>query len=372
MSQPEPTYRASTFKEEKSAVAWNQALASQSYAHALQSWVWGDFKSRWGWTAKRLTLTIAEGSWEPLAAAQVLKRRLPRLPYSILYIPKGPALDYNDQALRLHVLQELEKLAQREKAIMIKIDPEVTRCWGVEQERISPLGQNFTQELQTRGWLYSSEQIQFPNTVVLDLTRSEDDLLASMKSKTRYNIRLAGRKGITIREGTKDDLQAISSMYQETAARDNFAIRPREYYLDAWHSFYEAGMAMPLLAEYEGQPVAAVILIRFGERVTYMYGASTNRERKRMPNHLLQWESIRWAKAQGYKIYDFWGAPTQFEESDPLWGVWRFKEGFRGDVVWHIGAWDFPARPFWYNVYARILPRYIAFLRSRNEPPTGG
>ena len=133
MSQSEPTYRASTFKEEKSQVAWNQALAGQPYARALQSWVWGDFKSRWGWSARRLTLTVAEGSWEPLATAQVLKRRLPRFPYSILYVPKGPAMDYNDRALRVRILQELEKLARSEKAILIKIDPEVVRYWGVDQ-----------------------------------------------------------------------------------------------------------------------------------------------------------------------------------------------------------------------------------------------
>jgi len=367
MSPSEPIYRASTFKEEKSEVAWNQALARQPNAHALQSWVWGDFKSRWGWTAQRLTLTIAGGSWEPLATAQVLKRRLPYLPYSILYVPKGPALDYNDSTLRIQVLQELEKLSRREKGILIKIDPEVVRYWGIEQERKSPVGEKLIQELQSRGWLYSAEQIQFPNTVLLDLTRSEEDLLASMKSKTRYNIRLAGRKGITIRQGNVADLELIATMYQETAARDDFTIRPRAYYLDAWRSLYDADMAMPLIAEYQGDPVAAVLLIRFGDRVTYMYGASTNSERQRMPNYLLQWESIRWAKAQGCTIYDFWGAPTQFEEGDPLWGVWRFKDGFRGDVAWHIGAWDFPTRPFWYNVYARLLPRYVALLRSRNS-----
>ena len=348
-------------------MAWQQALSGLPLAHALQSWVWGDFKSRWGWSAQRLTLTVAENSWNPLAAAQVLKRRLPRLPYSILYVPKGPALDYNDRALRIQVLKELEKLARREKAILIKIDPEVVRFWGTEQERQSPLGARFVQELEQRGWLHSGEQIQFPNTVVLDLTRSEDDLLASMKSKTRYNIRLAGRKGIVVREGDREDFEIVATMYKETAERDGFAIRPKEYYLDAWRSFYEADMAVPLLAEFEGQPIAAVVLVRYGDRVTYMYGASTNLERQRMPNYLLQWEAIRWAKTQGCTLYDFWGAPTSFVSEDPLWGVWRFKEGFQGDVVWHIGAYDYPAKPFWYNVYARLLPRYLDFLRARQS-----
>ncbi len=225
----------------------------------------------------------------------------------------------------------------------------------------------FTQELAQRGWLHSAEQVQFPNTVILDLTRSEEDLLAAMKSKTRYNIRLAGRKGIMVRQGTAADLPTIGAMYQETADRDGFAIRPLAYYLDAWNAFYEAGMGIPLLAEYAGEPVAAVFLIRFGDRVTYMYGASTQRERNRMPNYLLQWESIRWAKAQGCTVYDFWGAPTAFNEADPLWGVWRFKDGFQGDVVRHIGAWDYTPRPFWYNAYTRLLPRYLGFLRARKQ-----
>jgi lipid II:glycine glycyltransferase (peptidoglycan interpeptide bridge formation enzyme) len=121
------------------------------------------------------------------------------------------------------------------------------------------------------------------------------------------------------------------------------------------------------LAEYEGNPLAAVILVRFGERMIYMYGASTERERQRMPGYLLQWEAIRLARAQGCQIYDFWGAPNEFVESDPLWGVWRFKEGFSGQVVRFIGAWDYVARPFWYWVYTAVMPRYLAYLRRRSH-----
>ncbi len=130
MTPAEPLYRASSFKQEKSEAIWHQALGGLPDAHALQSWVWGDFKSRWGWTAQRLSLTIAENSWQPLAAAQVLKRNIPRLPYSILYVPKGPVLDYNDRDLRTRVIQELEKVARREKAILIKIDPQVSQQLG--------------------------------------------------------------------------------------------------------------------------------------------------------------------------------------------------------------------------------------------------
>jgi peptidoglycan pentaglycine glycine transferase (the first glycine) len=265
--------------------------------------------------------------------------------------------------LRRQVLAQLEKVARRERAILIKIDPDVVKAWGEAQERPSPLGSQFIRELRTRGWLFSNEQIQFRNTVELYLEPSEAELLAQMKQKTRYNIRYAGRKGITVRPGSPADFETILQMYRATAARDGFTIRPPDYYRDAWNSFYQAGMAQPLLAEYEGEPVAAVILVKFGDKTIYMYGASTEKERQRMPNYLLQWEAIRWAKEQGCRTYDFWGAPDEFIESDPLWGVWRFKAGFSGDVVHHIGAWDYPVRPLLYRLYTQLLPRYLAWLR---------
>ncbi len=346
------------------SAAWQNALAQLPNAHALQSWTWGEFKSRWGWSAMRYVLEI---DGRPLAAFQILKRQLPRLPYCILYVPKGPALDYNDAALRRVVLAELEAIATREKAIFVKIDPDVVKSWGLEPERPSPIGAKFITELQQRGWRFSSEQIQFRNTVEMAVQRPEEELLAAMHSKTRYNIRLAGRKGITVRQGTPDDFAVIAEMYRETAVRDGFTIRPIAYYLDIWQAFYEAGLAQPLLAEYEGDPVAAVVLVRSGSRVIYMYGASTHKERKRMPNHLLQWEAIRWAKAQGAEIYDFWGAPDEFVETDSLWGVWRFKKGFNGQVVRHIGAWDFVVRPSLYWLYTVALPKYLDFLRSRRS-----
>jgi lipid II:glycine glycyltransferase (peptidoglycan interpeptide bridge formation enzyme) len=238
----------------------------------------------------------------------------------------------------------------------------------LEEDRRSPIGAKFVEELKARGWRLSEDQIQYRNTVELNLGRSEEELLKAMKQKTRYNIRLAGRKGVVVRPGTAADFELIAEMYMETAERDGFAVRPVEYYLDIWKTFYDDGLAQPFLAEYEGQPLAAVIVVHRGKKAIYMYGASTDLERKRMPNYLLQWEAICWAKSQGLEIYDFWGAPDEFIESDPLWGVWRFKAGFNGQVVRHIGAWDFPARPFWYWVYTTVIPKYLDFLRTKNEP----
>ena len=364
MTIAQQTLSHSLFHLEQSETGWRENLQQLPDPHPLQSWTWGRFKSRWGWSASPLLLELEDGQ-PPSAAALVLKRRLPRLPFSILYVPKGPLLDYSQPALRRVVLAQLEQIARREKAIFVKIDPDVVWSWGLEKERRSPVGAKFVEELQERGWQSSDEQIQFRNTVELDLQRSEDDLLAAMKQKTRYNVRLAGRRGVTVRRGTPADFATIAAMYEETAERDEFTIRPIDYYLDIWNAFYDAGLAQPLLAEYEGTALGAVIIVRYGEKAIYMYGASTDHERQRMPNYLLQWEAIRWAQEQGCTLYDFWGAPDRFDKEDPLWGVWRFKSGFNGQVVRHIGAWDFPARPLLYQLYRRFMPRYLAWLRSR-------
>jgi peptidoglycan pentaglycine glycine transferase (the first glycine) len=357
---------ASVFREVDSAAEWDEAVLSLPGAHPLQSWAWAAFKGRWGWSRRPLLLQLNDNEPEPArAAALVLKRQLPRLPFCMLYVPKGPLLDYNDRHLRRLVLAQLETLARQERAILIKIDPGVVRSWGLEEERASPIGAAFMRDLADRGWRFANEQVQFRNTVVLDLERPAEEILAAMKQKTRYNIRLAERKGVTVQAGTPADFDAIATMYLATAERDQFAARPAAYYLDAWQTLYNAGMAQPLLAHYQGELLAAVVLVRYGRRVIYMYGASSEKERQRMPNHLLQWEAIRWAQAQGAAVYDFWGAPDDFVEADPLWGVWRFKAGFNGEVVRHIGAWDYPARPFWYWLYSVALPRYLELLRRR-------
>lgn len=350
---------------------WQAILADLPNAHALQSWTWGSFKARWGWAKQPMALEEANGEGKPdgvRAAVMVLKRKAPGLPFSILYAPKGPAMDYGNDALREKMLQELEALARRERAIFIKIDPDVVRSRGPEpgEEQKVTEGQAWAASLKQRGWRFSQDQIQFRNTVILDLSPSEDELLANMKSKTRYNIRYAGRKGVDVRRGTPDDFPLIAQMYETTAERNEFTIRPADYYLDAWQSFYDAGMAQPLIAEYEGTPLGAVVVVAYGGRAIYMYGASTERERNRQPNYLLQWEAIRWAKEKDCQTYDFWGAPDEFVESDSLWGVWRFKSGFGADVVRHIGAWDYAPRRLLYWVYTVVVPRYVEMLRGRD------
>lgn len=333
------------------AQEWDSALASLPYAHVLQSWAWGEIKTRHGWRATRVLFRENDMT---VAAAQVLRRPLPRTPFGVMYVPKGPALDFENTERFGRVCAELETLAKEQRAIFIKIDPDVrvnSGAGGVPKER---------------GWRVSQEQIQFHNTVTLDLTRSETEILAGMKPKWRYNIRLGEKKGIRVESETRD-WRLFYDMYGETGARDGFLIRSFEYYRDVWETLTDAGQAKMFLARLGEETIAGIILFVFGKRGWYFYGASRNTHRDLMPNHLLQWEAMRWAKQQGCTEYDFWGAPNVLDENDPMYGVYKFKMGFGGEFVERIPAHDFVVNHPLYWLYAVARPRYLRRLRGRIE-----
>jgi lipid II:glycine glycyltransferase (peptidoglycan interpeptide bridge formation enzyme) len=274
-------------------------------------------------------------------------------------VPKGPILDWGDAGLARQVLAGLEGETGRAGAIFVKVDPDVRPD--------SPAGQAVCEALAQRGWGPSREQIQFRNTVVNDLTLGEEALLAGMKPKWRYNIRLAERRGVTVRAGTAADLPAFYAMYVETGSRDGFLVRPYGYYQTVWENFLAQGLAHLLLAEVDGRPVAGIILFRFGPTAWYFYGASTAQARSLMPNHALQWAAMRWAKAAGCTRYNWWGAPDVLAESDPMWGVYRFKEGFGGEFVPGIGAYDYPTNRVLYWLYTSAMPRLLDLARRRHR-----
>ncbi|MBN1579361.1 MAG: peptidoglycan bridge formation glycyltransferase FemA/FemB family protein [Anaerolineae bacterium] len=340
------------YRTETDSSAWNDALSRLPGNHVLQSWEWGQVKSAHNWTPTRL---LWEQGGKPVAAAQVLRRPLPYTPWGIMYVPKGPALDYASPKLLQCVLDDLERFSRRQGAIFLKIDPDTNAT-------------DVVTALTARGWRYSDEQIQFRNTALLDLSPTRDALLAEMKSKTRYNIRLGERKGVTITPGSVEDIPLFYRLYAETGHRDGFLIRPLSYYQDAWQTFIQAGMAQMFLAQVEDEAVAGLILFRFGVKVWFMYGASTDKHRNWMPSYVLQWHAICWAKSVGCTVYDMWGAPDTLHENDRLWGVWRFKQGLGARYVPHIGAYDYPASHLLYWMYSVILPRYLNLLRRRHQP----
>lgn len=363
---------------------WDAILSGLPEAHLLQTGEWAALKSITGWEAHPF---IWEGnasgqgnSRQVVAAAMLLEKHLrlggfaPRL--SILYVPKGPILDWQDTTLRSHVLNDLAQFARRQRAIFIKIDPDVRLGTGIpggDADQPDPLGLTFRDELAASGWVFSTDQIQFRNSVLLDLVRSEDEILSAFKQKTRYNINLASRKGLQVRQGTPADLESLYKLYAETSVRDGFVIRDREYYLSLWESFLaapvsnQAPFARLLVAEFERELVSAVFIFIFAGKAYYLYGMSSDRQRALMPNHLLQWEAIQMAKSLGCTVYDLWGAPDEFNEQDPLWGVFRFKSGLGGTVIRTLGAWDLPLRPFLFSAYTRVLPRILDLMRRRGK-----
>jgi len=187
---------------------------------------------------------------------------------------------------------------------------------------------------------------------------------------------LAKKKGVTVRLGTLDDLVMLFKMYAETSVRDGFVIRDETYYQTVWQTFMEYSptygqpLAEPLVAEVDGEAVAAIFVFYFGRRAYYIYGMSRDEHREKMPAYLLQWEAMKRAKAKGCTAYDLWGAPEVFDESDSMWGVYRFKEGLGGEVVRTLGAWDFAPNPFWYKMYSEIIPRVLDLMRSRGKAKT--
>ena len=356
----------------------------------MQTWEWGDVKSKYSWRPIHAIwyekpdgsciYTVDQQLEElvPRAAALILQRNLKIRGFpaglKLLYIPKGPLLqDWSNAALRMRVLDDLKPIAERQRATFVKIDPDVRIGTGIPGQsgaQQDELGESVLKELRARGWRYSNEQIQYANTVTLDISASEDELLARMKPKTRYNVRLAERKGVKVRLGSAHDLDLLYQLYAETAVRDGFVIRSIEYYHMLWITFLNAGMVDILIAEVDQQPIAALIIFKFQRKAWFLYGMSREMHREKMPNYLLQWEAIRQSKRAGCHTYDLWGAPYQFVESDPLWGVYRFKDGLGGQVVRHIGAWDLPVRMTGYRLFTQLLPRVLAVMRSQGMART--
>jgi lipid II:glycine glycyltransferase (peptidoglycan interpeptide bridge formation enzyme) len=373
--------------------SWNKNIANLPHPHILQTWEWGQSKSRFGWTPKYRLWPPESNNHSVSAAAMVLQRKYSlgslTSPFRILYVPKGPLLDWSNRVLRRQVLEDLATIASMNGAIFIKIDPDVAIGEGIpgtDTAQIYSLSESVISDLRSYGWHLSHEQIQYKNTILVDLTPDEDTLLARMKQKTRYNIRLSTRKGVTCRVGSRADIGTLYRLYAETSTRDGFAIRDESYYRTIWETFFPIQenksegndkvdkhikpFAIPILAEVAGEVIAAVIIFLFAGKAWYLYGMSRVSHREKMPNYLLQWEAMKCAKGYHCTEYDLWGAPDEFTESDPLWGVYRFKEGFGGKVVRHIGAWDLPLKPNLYRLYTNILPRLLEIMRRRGKSRT--
>ena len=320
------------------ATAWDEFVAGHA-GHVLQSYAWGELKSRFGWRAERWAQVTDH---QLTAGAQILYRRL--LPgLELAYIPRGPV------TAGVKFWKELRRILATRGVFLLKVEPN----WLQGDPR--------TEILMEAGLRHSTETIQPPATIHLDLTRDLDAILGAMKPKWRYNIRLAEKKGVAVRVGTAADLPAFYELSCLTAARDGFGIHGADYYCTAFELLSAGDAARLWIAEYAGQSLAMIFVTAFGNEAIYLYGASGNEHRNVMPNHALHWAAIQWAKARGCVRYDWWGIPADAGAADGHLpdSLYQFKQGFGGQVVNYTGAWDSVYAPVQHQVYrvARKLRR---------------
>ncbi len=356
---------------------WDRGMNAAG-ASLLQSWLWGEFKKQAGWSPLRLVMRgdTHRAAKQPLIASQMLFRAVPRipLPLSVAYIPRGPV--YMPDASVGEDTEEafwasIHSVARKRGAIFLKVEPNIELDEQVTRATVD-------RKMQARGFRPSG-RLQPARTIVLDIGKSEDDLLRAMKPKTRYNLRLAGRRGVVVRRAeTLEDLRTFYNLLQVTGERDEFGIHTFPYYEQMLKLFGLGGdsNALVLLAEHPDEseraegPIAGLLALKFGHEAIYMYGASANRGREHMPTYLLQWEAVKWARTHGCTVYDFWGIPDAPSDdeggSSPtaeavspinaragLRGVYWFKKGFGGREIEYPGAYDYVYNPVGYRLWMR-------------------
>jgi lipid II:glycine glycyltransferase (peptidoglycan interpeptide bridge formation enzyme) len=316
---------------------WDDFVSARS-GHLLQTFAWGELKSRFGWSAQRVAI---EQNGALVAGAQILFRRLP-FGLTLAYVPRGPIGDPNDRDAFAALFDAIGAIARARGAFALKIEPD----W------LSPIP-----SLATGDWRPAT-CFQPHTTIHLDLTRDHETILARMKPKWRYNIRLAERKGVIVRAGNAKDLPKFYDLLKITSARDKFQIHTFDYYRAAFELLTTRDYARLFIAEYAGEPIAAIFVSDFAGEAIYLYGASGNSHRERMPNHALHWHAMQWAKARGCTHYDLWGVGATAEanaDSDLPHGLYQFKQGFGGEIVRYAGAYDVIFSRVRFGLYKRAL-----------------
>lgn len=323
---------------------WDALVKRHPQGHLLQSWGWGALKAQFGWTPLRLGI-VASGDTMPRAGAQMLVRSF--LGLSVCYVPRGP-LFASDAAIDTALLAALRRIARRRRAAFLRLEPNVLQDTAESRALHS--------FLQTQG-LRVAQPLQPRTSIHLSLEPEPQQLFAAFSKGHRADVRRAERNGVVVRTGTTEtDFDAFYALMEATARRAQFAIHSREYYRCAANAMGDD--ARLLLAHVgDSEPVAGFLVLAFGQEGQYMYSASTAEGLKSGANHLLQWHTIQWMHERGCRSYDLWGVPevvgdmvgateherTEIEEQakqHPLYGAYRFKKGWGGEVVRYLPAYD--------------------------------
>ncbi len=318
--------------------SFDQSVYNQSAHHPLQSWQWGEARRQMGIEVLRIgqfVETIHELSLH--STFQITFHKIPHTNLKIGYLPRS-VLPTKE------VLQFLYDYAKKNAVIFIKIEPYVLKSET----------SNAKWEVNSKYKLQISKHPLFPQwTQILNLDESEDELLQKMHSKTRYNVRLAQKKGVVVREmSTNEGFKIFSRLYFETCKRQKYFGHTLRYHQIIWEHLRK-DMAHILIAYYNNIPLAAYELFRFQKKLYYPYGGSSLEYRNTMAANLLMWEAIKFGKHLGAQQFDMWGSlPPQYDPNDSWAGFTRFKEGYGGKFTEMVGSFDLIVRPGMYNLYA--------------------
>jgi peptidoglycan pentaglycine glycine transferase (the first glycine) len=329
--------------------AYEAWVAAHPAGGILQSWVWGELRAAQRWRPERLLCRDARG--RVCGAASVLCRTLP-VGGSILYVPRGPVLDYRDGRILEAMVAALRRLGARHDAVLCKIDPPVAPPDGSVLRALRRLGFVPGRRRGRFGGL------QPRRNVIVPLAGGPEAVLARCHPKTRYNIRLAARHDVAVRQGTRADLPAFHRLLMETCERDGFAERPLPYFQQVWDALAPGGHVELHLAAAGGEDLAAAILFLYGTHATYAYGASAGRQREKMAPYAVQWSMLCRACAAGCLSYDMTGVPEQLREGDPGYGLYRFKRGFWPECTEYLGEHDLPLQPALYRLWNLAEPAW--------------
>lgn len=324
---------------------WDAFVCHHTRAHPLQLSAWGDLKAAFGWQVARTGLQTDS---QLVAGAQLLFKPLPARLGTMAYLPFGGYVSQSDQWPNLW--QAIKQCAKQHNAAFLKWEP----GFYIHDEQ-----PDFTQW----DFVASEQTIQPPRTIMIDLQADDETIMQRMNQGTRRKIRKSLKSDIDYYEGTRADIDKFNALMQVTGQRNEFGVHDPDYYARAFDLFVPHHAAL-LLAEHEGDVLAAIMVFAVGDTAQYLYGASSNDKRNLMASYGIQWQAIQWAKARGCHYYDMWGIPdedydtleAQFQDrSDGLWGVYGFKRGWGGDVVRSAGTWDLVYNRFIYTAYRAAL-----------------
>ena len=351
------------FITEKTLPEYEAFVQSHPKGNFAQSYLWGKQKPMWQWDA--IAVRGEDGAIRGSLA--VMTRKVPGIGRTLMYGCRGPVCDLDDRETFSQLLDGAKALAKKYKSYVIKIDPDVPSS----NTAFSSMLQSFGFRAKEGGKNFEAIQPRYVFRLNVE-GKTEEELLANFHQKWRYNIRLAERKGVTVRICGKEMVPAFSDLMLTTGVRDGFVTRKPEYFAAMLDNLGEHAR-LYMAFDPNDTPIAGTLAIHYGDKVWYLYGASSNEHRNLMPNYLLQWRMIQWAVETNCRIYDFRGVSGDVSEDNPLYGLFRFKQGFGGNFTEFVGEMDLVLSPVIYwavehgtSVF-KELRKQVYLIRNRGK-----